>query len=87
LEEQMKCNDCAGLRMKVGKLEKKLREAGRIDLPDLRPYLGKVDTLKNLIDNNDVDGFKKKLYAELNNLKTIFEKLIADVAVKREEEE
>jgi hypothetical protein len=73
-----KCNECSGLRMQVGRLKKQLEQVDKKDIPDLRPYISKVDVLKNLVDEGDLEAVKDRLYLEINNLKTIFEKLIKD---------
>jgi hypothetical protein len=75
-----KCNECAGLRMQVGRLKKKVEEGERIEIPDLIPYVSKIDVLKNLVDQGDLEAVKKELYKELANFKGIFKQLIRDVA-------
>jgi hypothetical protein len=80
--ECKKCNDLLkGLRMQNGKLKKQLEEGDKKPIPDLKPYISKVDRLKNLADNIGDGKLIEELGAELNNFKTIFKQLIRDVAV------
>lgn len=71
-------NELKGLRMQNGKLKK--QASGKKDIPNLEPYISKVDRLKNIADNIGDDELIKAIGAELNNFKTLFQKLIQDVA-------
>jgi hypothetical protein len=75
-------NELKGLRMQNGKLKKQLEKGDRKSIPDLKPYISKVDRLKNLADNIGDSELLDALNAELNNFKTLFKQLIRDVATE-----
>lgn len=79
-----------GLTMREGRLKKRIDdlESGNAisyEIPDLSPYIAKVDVLDNLANNLDnahsqefIDSLVSKIREESNNLRTIFQKLIID---------
>lgn len=70
-------NELKGLRMQNGKLKKQV--GGKKNIPNLRPYISKLDVLKNLADNIGDSALVEGVNVEINNFKTLFEQLIRDV--------